>query len=138
MDEHEQWNDLVPYVLWEYRTTYHEAVNNTPYFLLYGVEPVIPTDLILLPDDVRDSMTEPERLKALIRLRQARQEAQASLKKAQARIRQSTSKRPPTPPYKAEDLVTSLKPQGEGKFAKPYSGPWRMCRMRGVLFLWYM
>ena len=127
-NKYEQWDDLLPYVLYAYRTTYHEAVGNTPYYLLYGVEPVTPTDLVLLPQEVRDSLTEPDRHQALQRLHEARAAAREAMRKSQERSQQDTAHRRAPPPYKIGDLVMTYKPQGEGKFALPYSGPYRIDR----------
>ena len=87
---------------------------------------MIPTDLVLLPPAVRNSLTEPDRLQALARLREARAAARDSMSKARERIQKDTASRPPPPNYQIGDLVMTIKPQGEGKFAKPYSGPYRI------------
>ena len=130
-DEHRKdWDLLLPYILFAYRTTYHEAIGCTPYFLLYGVEPVIPTDLHVLPLDVRSTLADQERHQVLHRLREARRLAATRLSEAQAKMKASHDKGKPAPlPYKVGDQVRAYKPQGQGKFAKPYSGPYRVERV---------
>ena len=40
------WVDELPSVLWGLRTTPNRSTGRTPFFLLYGAEAVLPSDLI--------------------------------------------------------------------------------------------
>ncbi|KAG2990217.1 hypothetical protein PC121_g21625 [Phytophthora cactorum] len=42
------WELYLPRVLFTYRTSYHEALGDSPFFSLYGREPVLPLDLAFL------------------------------------------------------------------------------------------
>ena len=39
------WDLMIPYALWAYRTAVHATTKETPYFLVYGRDPVDPTDV---------------------------------------------------------------------------------------------
>ena len=39
------WHDLLPYALWEYRTSKRTTTGATPYSLVYGDEAVIPLEI---------------------------------------------------------------------------------------------
>ena len=41
-----RWIDELPTVLWSIRTTPNRATDQTPFALVYGVEAVLPTELI--------------------------------------------------------------------------------------------
>ena len=41
----EHWDLMIPYALWAYRTAKHATTKETPYFLVYGRDPVNPTDV---------------------------------------------------------------------------------------------
>jgi hypothetical protein len=40
------WLDELPTVLWSLRTTLNQSTGNTPFFLVYGAEAVLPTDIM--------------------------------------------------------------------------------------------
>ncbi|KAE8965564.1 hypothetical protein PF005_g28106 [Phytophthora fragariae] len=42
------WDVYLPRVLFAYRTAYHEALGDTPFFTLYGRDPVLPLDVAFL------------------------------------------------------------------------------------------
>ncbi|OWZ02023.1 hypothetical protein PHMEG_00026493 [Phytophthora megakarya] len=44
----EDWNAYLPRVLFAYRTAYHEALGDSPFFSLYGRDPVLPLDVAFL------------------------------------------------------------------------------------------
>ena len=41
------WDIFLPYVLFAYRTSIHSATNETPFFLTFGRDPRLPTDLMI-------------------------------------------------------------------------------------------
>ncbi|ETI46435.1 hypothetical protein F442_09110 [Phytophthora nicotianae P10297] len=47
-ESHDDWDLLLPRVLFAYRTSFHEALHDSPFFSLYGRDPVLPLDLAFL------------------------------------------------------------------------------------------
>ncbi|KAH9102196.1 hypothetical protein AeMF1_021191 [Aphanomyces euteiches] len=45
------WDTYLPRLLWAYRSAYHETLNDTPYFCLFGRDPVQPLDLVCVNQD---------------------------------------------------------------------------------------
>ncbi|KAL6743631.1 hypothetical protein Aduo_016651 [Ancylostoma duodenale] len=41
-----EWDELVPHVLYAYNITPHEATNESPFFILFGFDPVYPSNVI--------------------------------------------------------------------------------------------
>ncbi|OWY96103.1 Gag-pol Polyprotein [Phytophthora megakarya] len=50
-DAQTDWDLYLPRVLFAYRTSYHEALKDSPFFSLYGYDPVLPLDLAFLNTD---------------------------------------------------------------------------------------
>ncbi|OWZ13532.1 Integrase, catalytic core protein [Phytophthora megakarya] len=44
----EDWDLYLPRVRFAYRTSYHEALGDSPFFSLYGRDPILPLDLAFL------------------------------------------------------------------------------------------
>ena len=40
------WDDLLPYVLYAYRTAVHSSTKETPFYLMFGRDAMSPTDLL--------------------------------------------------------------------------------------------
>ncbi|KAH9112103.1 hypothetical protein LEN26_012231 [Aphanomyces euteiches] len=45
------WDTYLPRLLWAYRSAYHETLGDTPYFCLFGRDPVQPLDLVSANQD---------------------------------------------------------------------------------------
>ena len=43
------WDTCLPYVLFAYRATFDASTAESPFFLLYGRDPRLPTELLLSP-----------------------------------------------------------------------------------------
>ena len=105
------WDQLVPYVLFAYRTTYSDVVKNMPFYLVYGYEPVLPHEMDLLPPHVNQSSADQARNVIAANLNQARRLAREAVHKVQlaTKTRLDAHRRKP-PSYKPGDLVMVHKP----------------------------
>ena len=59
-DSKKNWDDLLPYVLFAYRTTVHSATGETPFYLMFGRDAVTPSDLIFQPTTNINYVDEPD------------------------------------------------------------------------------
>ncbi|KAE9189351.1 hypothetical protein PF002_g25069 [Phytophthora fragariae] len=81
------WDLYLPRVLFAYRTSYHEALGDSPFFSLYGRDPVLPLDLAFLNtnEDWKSNEVAAYRRKLFLSLRDSRRMVERQLLKAQDR-----------------------------------------------------
>ncbi|ELR14136.1 integrase core domain containing protein [Acanthamoeba castellanii str. Neff] len=105
-DDQKDWDVLVPYVLFAYRSTTHEVTGESPFFLMYGREPYFPLDITLslqVNDDMRSVRV--YRHELVTRLIQAHRVASERMKEAgeRSKKRYDTTRMDHT--YLVADLV---------------------------------
>ena len=126
------WDEILPYAVFAYRTLYNPTVKDVPFFLLYGYEPILPHEMYILPPHINQSLADRERNVIAQRLNHARNLARASVKAVQHAMKEraDTHRREPRH-YVPGDLVMAIKPQlGKTgvtvKLAKIYDGPYKV------------
>jgi len=104
------WEDLLPYALFAYRTQYNEKIESTPFRLLYGYDPVLPDEIAVLAPDHSNPSFDAHHFATYINA--ARESAHNALKAAQHLAKNSFDKRHNHPPreYKPGDYVMLYKP----------------------------
>ena len=104
-EQHKDWDEFLPLVLFAYRTSLHDSVKDTPFFLLYGRDAKLPLD------------------------HKAHQLTRVSLEKAQTRQKQFYDiKKPTSRSYSVGDSVYLYVPRVKRgqtpKFAHYWQGPY--------------
>ena len=66
-EDQSDWDDMTDVCLFAYRTTMSQKLQETPFYLLYGRDPILPGDLILIPPanliaPTQDNLTDAQRL----------------------------------------------------------------------------
>ncbi|KAE9010237.1 hypothetical protein PF011_g9903 [Phytophthora fragariae] len=81
------WDLYLPRVLFAYRTSYHDSLGDTPFFSLYGRDPVLPLDLAFLntKNDWKSNEVAEYRRKLYLSMRDTRRLVERQLLKAQDR-----------------------------------------------------
>ncbi|KAE8877906.1 hypothetical protein PF010_g17850 [Phytophthora fragariae] len=81
------WDLYLPRVLFAYRTSYHEALRDAPFFSLYGRDPVLPLDLAFLntSNEWKSNEVASYRHRLFLSLRDTRWMVERQLIKAQGR-----------------------------------------------------
>ncbi|KAE9345171.1 hypothetical protein PF008_g8893 [Phytophthora fragariae] len=81
------WDLYLPRVLFAYRTSYHDSLGDTPFFSLYGRDPVLPLDLAFLntKNDWKSNEVAEYRRKLYLAMRDTRRLVERQLLKAQDR-----------------------------------------------------
>jgi hypothetical protein len=125
-DNQRNWDVILPYVVYAYRTTVHEVTKETPFFLMYGRDPVTPLDNILSGEQHFNLMEDPDYKEKMIHsFRVAWTKASQNIEKAQLRAQSHYKEHPVR--YKIGDLVRVHSPHiARGKVSKlnrPWKGP---------------
>jgi len=135
VDRHQRdWDRLLPYVLFAYRTLYNPVVKNVPFYLLFGYEPTLPHELPLLPPHLNQSDADRQWNVIAQRLNVARKLAREAVERVHAATKERVDANRRDPPaYKYGDLVMALQPivapGGTLKLASDvYQGPYKVER----------
>ena len=125
------WDVQLPYVLFAYRASPQQSTEESPFFLLYGRDPAIPTDQMLKPsEDQRNVEVDDYRREIVLRMSAAWEAAQSKIKNAQRRQKHQHDKRARDPKVCEGDrvfLYTPAERTGKAyKFARPFKGPYRV------------
>jgi len=135
IDRHQKdWDQLLPYVLFAYRTLYNPVVKNVPFYLLFGYEPILPHELPLLPPHLNQSEADRQWNVVAHRLNNARKLARQAVERVHAATQERVDANRRDPPaYKCGDLVMALQPVvapgGTLKLASSiYQGPYKVER----------
>jgi hypothetical protein len=127
------WLDELPAVLWSLRTTPNRSTGYTPFFLVYGAEAVLPTDIV--HDSPRVTLyTETEAKEAreddLDLLEEGRELALSRSAIYQQNLRRYHSKKVRPRVFREGDLVLRLRQRTAGvhKLTPPWEGPFIISR----------
>ena len=125
------WDTRLPYTLFAYRVSLQESTKESPFFLLYGRDPRVPTSTVLTYQrspcavDIDDYKSE-----LMVNLSRAWTLAQDNIKVAQRHQKTQYDKKTCDVNLKVGDRVMVLMPtelKGEKrKLARPFHGPFRV------------
>jgi hypothetical protein len=121
------WVDELPSVLWSIRTTHNTATQETPFFLVHGVEAVLPVEITHEAPRITayDEVTSKEALQDDVdALDEARDVVLARATQYQQNLRNYHSSRVPPRSFVVGDLVLRLKQDSHGKLESPWVGPY--------------
>ena len=126
-----EWDSKLPYVLFAYRASAQQSTGESPFYLVYGRDPRIPTTTVISQkrsvyevdlDDYKRELT--------LGLSQAWELAQNNIKRAQAQQKCQYDKKTAPVEVKVGDRVMIYMPtevQGKKwKLARPFHGPYRV------------
>ena len=125
------WDTHLPYLLFAYRVAVQDSTNYSPFYLLHGREPVLPTETAVSQPrtpyqiDFADYSAE-----LVANLSDAWAVAHQNIKGAQVKQKPQYDKKSKPSPLKVDDRVMVHFPstvRGKAwKFARPYFGPYRI------------
>ena len=127
------WDDLLPYVLYAYRTAVHSSTKETPFYLMFGRDAISPTDLLWseLPE-TRYNDTPDYREQMMERMQRAWTHALRNIEESQVKAQVYYKENPKE--LKVGDLVRVhtpvLKAGVAAKFHKPWTGPFRVLKIK--------
>ena len=126
-----EWDQQLPLLLFAYRSTVQESTRESPFFLLYGRDPRLPTGSVL--DEVEPAYLvdmEDYRTEFLVGLAKTKKLALENIRQAQAKQKEFYDRQAGNPQYRLGERVMVYMPgdvTGKNwKLARPYHGPFRI------------
>lgn len=125
------WDTQLPYVLFAYRASLQESTRESPFFLLYGRDPRLPTEPAL-SCPIRRTYLEIDDYKSelALGLTKAWKMAREKVEKAQKHQKKFYDQRARKPTIRVGDRVFLFMPAATTgkthKFARPFHGPYRV------------
>ena len=126
-----EWDERLPYVLFAYRATLQASTRESPFFLLYGRDPQLPSEVMLQSTSGRGVMCLDDYKSTLCReMRAAWDQAQQAVLKAQKQQKQQHDREAKNADFEIGDRVFVYMPATKTgqmrKLARPFKGPYRV------------
>ena len=126
-----EWDKQLPMLLFAYRSTIQESTRESPFFLVYGRDPRLPTTSTMeLPRPEYTVDLDDYKSELVTCLVKAHEDAREQIKKAQVRQKKFYDMHAKEPAYKVGERVMVYMPTDvtgkERKLARPYHGPYRI------------
>ena len=130
-DSRRDWDRRLPYVLFAYRACCQESTQESPFFLVYGRDPKLPTPAVLDPKRTRATTDLREYgIELHSRMSAAWELARRNISRAQKRQKTAYDRRSRPSRFQEGERVFLFKPavkSGQArKFARPFYGPYRI------------
>ena len=128
---HDNWEEVLEYLCFAYRTTVHNSTNETPFFLLHGRDPTLPINQIL--SATPKYATSYDHVSTVMeRLSHSFRKAAETNTVAKERQKVEYNKRAKEHDYKIGDRVLldirKVQPGENRKFTSFYKGPYRVLK----------
>lgn len=125
------WDVQLSYVLFAYRASPQQSTGESPFFLLYGRDPVLPSEEMLKSNPETNNVDVGDyRSEIAIRMSTAWESAQSKIKSAQQRQKHQYDKKARDPKVREGDRVFVYSPAEKitkaHKFSRPFKGPFRV------------
>ena len=130
-DSGRNWDKRLPYVLFAYRACCQESTRESPFFLVYGRDPRLPTPAVLNPKKTRATMDLREYgIELHSRMSAAWELAQQNITRAQKRQKAVYDQKSRPARFREGERVFLFKPAEKTgharKLARPFHGPYRV------------
>ena len=128
------WDIQLPYVLFAYRASAQDSTGESPFFLLHGRDPVLPTrEMLEFPRERANTDADDYTREITLRMSTAWKTAQDRIKEAQKKQKCHHDKKAKDPRVFEGDRVFVYSPAERSgkayKFARPFKGPYRVMKM---------
>ncbi|XP_022888952.1 uncharacterized protein LOC111404368 [Olea europaea var. sylvestris] len=125
------WPDMLPSILWAYRTSHKTATGKTPFMLAFGLEATIPIEVSLPTIRKLETNTETHTTEHLDLLEEVREQASLRTASYQNRTAKHFNKKVKNRRFRAGDLVlrkAEAAGHQPGKLGPTWEGPYEVIR----------
>ena len=126
------WDDFIPLILFAHRTSISEAINDSPFYCLYGREPRLPVDAKSLPpaaDDLSTSVLD-HRKRVVEKVELAQNLARENIQRSQQKIKEYYDRNASQPLFEIGQRVWVYTPKTKKGLSKKllynWFGPYRI------------
>lgn len=128
------WDVHLPFVLFAYRASLQESTKESPFYLLYGHDPRLPTELVLDPPQTRHHVDlDTYKGEFASGLSEAWELARTQVKREQKSQKRQYDRKAKTPHFAVGERVFVYMPAAKSskayKFARPFHGLYRIITM---------
>ena len=129
-----EWDERLPFVLFAYRASEHASTGESPFKLLYGRDPQLPSELDLTSPVFRETVNIDTYKSTVVRaMEEAWSAVRCTLGKAQKKQKQQYDKSSRNSNFCVGDVVFVLMPALKTgpayKLARPFKGPYRIAKL---------
>ena len=126
-----EWDERLPYVLFAYRAALQTSTGESPFFLLYGRDPQLPSEAVLSPPVHRSDIKLDDYKSTMVReMGTAWDLAKETIGKAQKRQKRQHDKHTKNADFRVGERAFVLMPATKTgplrKLARPFKGPYRV------------
>ncbi|CAC5393704.1 unnamed protein product [Mytilus coruscus] len=122
------WDTFIPFVLFAYRTSLHESIQETPFFLIHGRDPVLPVEAAMCPPTITYTSSDDYKSEMVTRLQEAFTLAKDNLQAAQRKQKEQYDLKSDVINYAIGDKIwvfnPSTKPGLSTKLLHNWHGPY--------------
>ena len=135
----QEWDTRLPYVLFAYRSALQSSTGESPFFLLYGRDPQLPTETVLYPPVQREPVLLDDYKSSMMRaMSDAWEAARQNVREPQKKQKIQHDRNARNADFHVGDRVfvymPALKSGPAYKLACPYKGTYRV--LEQTLFWW--
>ena len=128
--DQKDWDKHLNSVLFAYRVSPSEVIGESPFYMLYGREPLLPMDTALLPPREMSPSVAEHRARVVEHVETGRRIAAENTQRAQQKMKELHDLHADTPPFSLGDKVWVYTPKNRKglskKLAHNYHGPYRI------------
>jgi len=135
-EQNDSWDLILPYCLMAYRNLPHEATQETPFFLMFGRDMILPFQLTLRDKPIRYDIDENYASEMMVRMQIAHEIAQKNIESSIKKRCKKHNERKTRKEFQLGELVylKVAAPPGKklaSKFYQKWNGPYRILNKKG-------
>lgn len=128
--KHRDWDIHIPAILFGFRVSVCESTGDSPFYLLYGRECLLPLDISLIPPTDPSSSIAEHRRRIVSQIELSQEVARQNIQRAQQKMKEYYDRTAKEPTFEVDDRVWSFTPKTRKGLSKKllhkWYGPYRL------------